>query len=168
MGNKISGQGWFAVKIEMRGTRPVAVLTGDHFRPDEREVANAFAGVYGNESVCNGGSPVYLVKDSVVDVALRASDMKLSSTLIRCHDGLNGNPCGKCEKCRAAREKMFTRVILGAIELPDNNLSAKLVDAIRNVIGLSWADAPWEDPMTEDEVNEVFEELGVTPVKEGE
>lgn len=168
MKKKISGQGWFLVRIEMRGTRPVAVLTGDHFCPDQKTIANAVAGVDGKESVAAGNSPVYLVKDSVVRVALGASRMKQALKLMDCNDGLHGKPCGKCEKCRAAREKMFTRVILGAIELPDNNLSMKLIDAIRNVIGLSWADAPWEEPMTEDEVNEVFEEQGVTPANEGE
>ena len=69
MGKKISGQGWFAVKIEMRGTRAVAVLTGDHFRPDQKDIANAVTGCEGNDSALSGGSPVYLVKDSVVGVA---------------------------------------------------------------------------------------------------
>ena len=168
MKKKISGQGWFAVKIEMRGTRPVAVLTGDHFGPDQYDIAKAVAGVEGKERVALGKSPVYLAKDSVVRVALGASRMKRALKLMDCNDGLHGKPCGKCEKCRTAREKMFTRLILGAIELPDDNLSMKLIDAIRKVIGLSWADAPWEEPMTEDEVNEVFEEQGVTPANEGE
>ena len=168
MKKKISGQGWFLVRIEMRGTRPVAVLTGDHFCPDQKEIANAVAGVDSRESVVHGKSPIYLVKDSVMRVALGSSRTKLALKLMDCNDGLHGKPCGKCEKCRAAREKMLTMVILGAIELPDNNLSMKLMDAIQNVIGLSWADLPWEDPMTEDEVNEVFEELGVTPANEGE
>ncbi len=168
MGKKISGQGWFAVKIEMHGTRAVAVLTGDHFGPDERDIANAVAGVDGQESAVSGGSPVYLVKDSVVRLAIGASGQKKALVLSDCHDGLRGKPCGRCTKCREARERMFTRVVLGALELPENELSNKLREAIQNVIGLSWADAPWEEPMTEDEVNEVFEELGVTPSNEGE
>ena len=168
MGKKISGHGWFAVKIEMRGTRPVAVLTGDHFGPDQREIANAVAGVDSRESVLHGKSPIYLVKDSVVRVAFGASRMKQALKLMDCNDGLHGKPCGKCEKCKEAREKMFTRVILGALELPNDDMSVKLRDAVRNVIGLSWADAPWCEPMTEGEVNEVFEELGVTPANEGE
>jgi hypothetical protein len=168
MGKKISGQGWFAVKIEMRGTRAVAVLTGDHFGPDERDIAKAVAGVDGRESAVSGGSPVYLVKDSVVRVAMGASSQKQALELSDCHDGLRGKPCGRCNKCMEARERMFTRVVLGALELPENELSNKLREAIQNVIGLSWTDAPWEEPMTEDEVNEVFEELGVTPANEGE
>ena len=168
MGKKISGQGWFAVKIEMRGTRAVAVLTGDHFGPDERDIANAVAGIDGRESAVSGGSPVYLVKDSVMRVAIWASRQKQALELSDCHDGLRGKPCGRCTKCMDARERMFTRVVLGALELPENELSNKLREAIQNVIGLSWADAPWEEPMTEDEVNEIFEELGVRPANEGE
>lgn len=168
MGKKISGQGWFAVKIEMRGTRAVAVLTGDHFGPDERDIANAVAGVDGRESAVSGGSPVYLVKDSVVRVAIGASWQKQALELSDCHDGLRGKPCGKCTKCRDARERMFTRVVLGALELPENELSNKLREAIQNVIGLSWADAPWSEPMTDEEVNEVYEKMGVEPAKEGE
>lgn len=165
MVKKISGQGWFAVKIEMRGTRAVAVLTGDHFGPDERDIANAVAGVDGRESAVSGGSPVYLVKDSVVRVAIGASRQEQALGLSDCHDGLRGKPCGRCTKCREARERMFTRVVLGALDLPENELSRKLREAIQNVIGLSWSDAPWSDPMTDEEVEAVFEELGVTPVK---
>lgn len=168
MNKKISGQGWFAVKIEMRGTRPVAVLTGDHFGPDQYDIAKAVAGVEGKERVALGESPVYLAKDSLVRVALGASNMKLALKLSDCHDGLRGKPCGKCNKCKIARERMFTTVMLGAMELPKCNLSDKMRDAIRLVIGLSWSDAPWSEPMTEDEVNEVFEEQGVTPANEGE
>lgn len=168
MGKKISGQGWFLVKIEKRGPRPVAVLTGDHFWPDQKDIANAVAGVDSKESVLYGKSPIYLVKDSVMRVALGACRTKQALKLMDCNEGLHGKPCGKCEKCKEAREKMFTRAILGALELPDDDLSVKLRDAIRNVIGLSWSDAPWCEPMTEDEVNEVFEELGVTPANEGE
>jgi hypothetical protein len=165
MGKKISGQGWFAVKIEMRGTRAVAVLTGDHFGPDERDIANAVAGVDGRESAVSGGSPVYLVKDSVVRVAIGVYRQKQSLGLSDCHDGLRGKPCGRCTKCMEARERMFTRVVLGALDLPENELSKKLRESIQNVIGLSWSDAPWSDPMTDEEVEAAFEELGVTPVK---
>lgn len=168
MGKKISGQGWFAVKIEMRGTRPVAVLTGDHFWSNEREIANAVSRVDGNESAIAGGSPVYLVKDSVVGVALCASRTKRCLKIVDCHDGPRGKPCGKCRKCMESRARIFTRVILGSLELPETDLSKRLRDAVQQVIGLPWTDAPWSGPMTDEEVEEVFEELGVTPVKEGE
>ena len=168
MGKKISGQGWFAVKIEMRGTRPAAILTGDHFWPDEREIANAVVGVDGRESAISGGSPTYLVKDSVVRVALGASRTKHSLSLADCHEGPRGKPCGKCAKCAEAREIIFTRVILGGLELPECNLSKNLREAVRQVVGLPWADAPWSSPMTEGEVGNVFEELGIKPANEGE
>lgn len=168
MGKKISGQGWFAVKIEMRGTRAVAVLTGDHFRPDQKDIANAVTGCEGSDSALEGRSPVYLVKDSVVGVALGAYRMKQGLKIVDCHDGARGKPCGKCSKCMEARERMFTRVILGSLELPETDLSKRLRDAVQQVIGLPWTDAPWSGTMTDEEVEEVFEELGVTPVKEGE
>ena len=168
MGKNISDQGWFAVKIEMRGNRPVAVLTGDHFCPDQKSIANAVAGVDGKESVTAGGSPVYLVKDSAVRIALGAYRNKSALKLSNCHDGAFGRPCGKCAKCIEARERMFTRAVLGSLELPPSVMSEKARDAVRQVIGLQWADAPWSGPMTDEEVEEVFEELGVAPVKEGE
>lgn len=166
MGKKTSGPGWFLIRIDMRGTRPVAVLTGDHFGPDQREIANAVAGVDGKESVASGGPPVYLVKDSVVGLAISASRMKGALKLSECHDGLRGKPCGKCERCREARDRMFANVILGALELPGGDLPRRLRETIQQVVGIPWADAPWSDPMTDEEVKRVFEELGVTPANE--
>lgn len=166
MGKKTSGPGWFLVRIEMRGTRAVAVLTGDHFGPGQREIANAVAGMDGKESVADGGSPVYLVKDSVVGLALSASRMKSALKLADCHDGLRGKPCGTCEKCAEERARMFTRVILGALELPGGDLPKRLRETIQQVIGMPWADAPWSEPMTDEEVERVFEELGVQPANE--
>lgn len=168
MKKKISGQGWFLVRIEMRGTGPVAVLTGDHFGPDQKSIANAVAGVDGKESVAAGGSPVYLVKDSVVGIALGAYRNKSALKMSDCRRGAFGRPCGKCGKCINARERAFTRVILGSLELPKNEMTDRVRGAVQRVIGLQWADAPWSSPMTDEEVEEVFEELGVTPIKEGE
>lgn len=168
MGKKTSGPGWFLVRIEMRGTRAVAVLTGDHFGPDQRAVANAVAGMDGKESVASGGSPVYLVKDSVVGLALAAARMKSALKTADCHAGPRGKPCGTCETCRDARDRLFTRVILGALELPGGDLPKRLRETIRQVVGLAWADAPWSEPMTDEEVERVFEELGVQPANEGE
>ena len=156
------GNGVFLVKLIVGGGPRVEVrLTGEHFRPDEIGIAKAVAVKYGSESVANGGSPVYLVRDSVVRLALMSRKRALRAGLSECTSGTCNEPCGYCEECRNAEKDAFTRVILGAIELPTGSLAECLREAVSSVIGLPWADAPWEGAMTDEEVAEVFDELGV-------
>lgn len=156
-----SGHGVFPVKLEFGENGIEAVLTGDYFGPDEIGVAKAMACEDGARSVANGGSPVYLVRDSVVKLAVSSMRRALRSGASDCTSGTCGEPCGDCETCSAAEREVFTRVILGALELPDGDLSERLRDAVSSVIGLTWSDAPWEKAMTEEEAEEVFVELGV-------
>lgn len=157
-----SGHGVFAVELRMRNVpRVEAVLTGEHFSVDETGMAKAIAGRDGSALVANGGSPVYLVRDSVVKLALMSRRRALRSGMSECASGTCNEPCGDCEECRNAESDAFTRVILGAMELPSGDLSDRLRDAVSSVIGMVWADAPWESAMTDEEVEEVFNELGV-------
>jgi len=157
-----SGHGVFAVRIDVGDHGVEAVLTGEHFGPDEIGVARAVVGEESAKSVANGGSPVYLARDSVVKLAVSSMRRALRSGASDCTSGTCGEPCGDCETCRAAEREVFTRVILGAIELPDGDLSERLREAVSSVIGMTWADAPWEQAMTEEEVDEVFTETGTT------
>lgn len=157
-----SGHGVFLVKLEFGENGVEAVLTGDYFGPDEIGMAKAMACEDGAKSVANGGSPVYLAKDSVVKLAVSSMRRALRSGASDCTSGTCGEPCGYCETCRAAEREVFTSVILGAIELPDGDLSERLSEAMSSVIGMTWADAPWEQAMTEEEVDEVFTETGTT------
>lgn len=152
-------QGAFAVKLSF-DNGVSAVLTGEHFNPDEVEVARVIVANESKESVACGGSPVYLVRDSVMRLALSARRNALR-TMSECTSGTCGEPCGDCDTCRAAERDAFTRVILGAMELPSGDLSDRLRDSVSSVIGMVWADAPWEGAMTEEEVEDVFNELGV-------
>lgn len=138
-----------------------ARLTGEHFRPDEIGIAKAAAVKYGSASLANGGSPVYLVRDSVVRLAMMSRRRALRAGLSECTSGTCNEPCGDCEECRNAEKDAFTRVILGAIKLPPESLAKGLRESISSVIGLPWVDAPWEGAMTDEEVAEVFDELGV-------
>jgi len=156
-----SGHGVFAVRIEVGDHGVEAVLTGEHFGPDEIGVARAVVGEESAKSVANGGSPVYLARDSVVKLAVSSMRRALRSGASDCTSGTCGEPCGYCEECRNAEKDAFTRVILGAIELPPGSLAEGLREAVSSVIGLPWSDAPWEGAMTDEEVAEVFDELGV-------
>ena len=162
MTDENSGNGVFFVELVADGgPRVEARLTGEHFRPDEIGIAKAVAAKYGSESVANGGSPVYLVRDSVVRLAMMSRNRALRAGLSECTSGTCNEPCGNCEECRNAERDAFTRVILGAIELPDGSLAEGLREAVSSVIGLPWADAPWDGAMTDEEVAEVFDKFGV-------
>lgn len=156
------GNGLFAVELLVKsGSRVEARLTGEHFRPDEIGIAKAVVVKYGSASVANGGSPVYLVRDSVVRLAMMSRGRALRAGLSECTSGTCNEPCGDCEECRNAEKDAFTRVILGAMELPSGDLSDRLRKAMSSVIGMVWADAPWESAMTDEEVEDVFRELGI-------
>lgn len=153
-------QGAFAVKLSF-DNGVSAVLTGEHFNPDEIEVARIIVANESKESVACGGSPVYLVRDSVMRLALSARRNALR-TMSECSSGTCGEPCGDCDTCRSAERDAFTRVILGAIELPEGDLTERLREVVSSVIGMTWSDAYWEQAMTEEEVDEVLTETGTT------
>ena len=48
------------------------------------------------------------------------------------------------------------------VELPESDLSERLEEAVGSTIGMTWADAHWNGEMSEDEVDETFDELGVS------
>ena len=158
MTDENSGNGVFFVELVVGGgPRVEARLTGEHFKPDEIGISKAVAVKYGSASVANGGSPVYLVRDSVVRLALMSSKRALRAGLSECTSGTCNEPCGYCEECRNAEKDAFTRVILGAIELPPGSLAEGLREAVSSVIDLPWADAPWDGAMTDEEGAEGFD-----------
>ena len=165
---KENKQGLFAVKINAVDGKVSAVLTGQHFDADEADVAKAILANEEKESVVNGGSPIYLVRDSVVRVATGAYAYYLKCVLSTCHDGPKGKACGKCKTCKDAQRDAFSWTVMSDVDLPETDLTARVVSAVGSVIGRTWADAPWSKPMDEEEVEEVFNKLGVKPVKEGE
>lgn len=155
-------QGLFACKITVKNGRIEVALTGEHYSPDERGVALAMARTDGAYSAANGGSPVYLVKDSVIGVAVRLYKRGLRHDASGCHDGPKGKPCGKCERCKATAGEQFAMVVLGSLDLPEcGGLSERLVDAVESAIGLTWTDAPWARAMNDKEVERVFDTLEI-------
>lgn len=156
-------QGLFAVRISMRNGIPVAVLTGEHYDAGPVNVALSKATMDSKESILRGESPVYLVRDSVVRLAVDAKLRALRDGLSSCHDGENGIPCGECPVCIAAEDYAFTRIILGSTELP--KCGERLRKALSCMIGSVRVDAPWETAMDDEEVDKVFKELGVEPKK---
>ena len=158
--NSVNGV-FFVELIVYRGLRVEARLTGEHFRQDEIDIAKAIAVKYGAASVANGGSPVYLVRDSVVRLALMSRKRALRSGISECTSRTCNEPCGYCEECMNAEKDAFTRVILGAIELPTGSISECIREAVSSIIGIPWVDSPWDGAMTDEEVAEGFDELGV-------
>lgn len=162
---KSPNQGVFGVRLEMSGGGLSAVLTGEHFRPDELDVAAAVSGPSALEAATTDSSPVYLVRDSVVGLAVRSMDVAARRGSPDCHSGQGGAPCGVCEKCMDEGREAFTRVILGSLELPECDLARRVSDAVASVIGLAWTDAPWNGAMSDGDVEEVFTKMGVCPKK---
>lgn len=161
-------QGLFAFKIKAVDGKVSAVLTGQHFDAAEADVAKAILAEEDRKSVVNGDSPIYLARDSMVRTAMGAYAHYLKCVLSTCHDGPKGKACGKCKTCKDAQRDAFSWVIISDANLPETDLTARVVCAVSSVIGRTWADAPWSKPMDEEEVEEVFRKLGVKPVKEGE
>ena len=162
---KTQNQGLFAVRLDMSGGCLSAVLTGEHFGVDETDIAKAMAGVCADVSDGYSNSPLYLVRDSVVGLAVRLMDIAATRGSADCHGGQSGAPCGKCEKCMEEGRDAFTRVVLGSLELPECDLAKRVSDAVASVIGLAWTDAPWNGAMSDGEVGEVFTKIGVHPMK---
>lgn len=164
MGDSQEKQGLFAVRLSMKNGVPVAVLTGDHFGAESASVARAVSRAESRNAMLSGESPVYLVKDAVVRLAVNARRRALIDGLSSCHSGDKGKPCGKCEICAAAEDAAFTRIVLGSMEAIKG--FEHLRTALSSVIGSTWVDAPWDVGMTEEEVEEVLEEMNVI-TKEG-
>ncbi len=152
------GQGWFAVKLQIRDGRTVAELTGDHFRSGQEDAANDAVSIGLKHAISEGESPVYLVRDSMVEVAVGAARRATRSGLSDCNRGIGGKPCGECERCLAAQREAFTSVILCGVDLPEDGVSARLCETVPSVLGMSFADAPWKEGMTDKEVNDILEE----------
>lgn len=158
--------GCFAAK--MTPGLSMEIVDGCHFGADEKDIANAISGDHANSAIADGTSPMFLVKDSVVRTAMRSKRNAIAAGLSDCHDGANGEACGHCEICRDAEREAFTRVVLAGAELPHGDLPSRLRTAVMSVTGMAWVDAPWEGAMSDEEVNEVFEEskeLGLCPEK---
>lgn len=154
-------QGMFAVRLAFDGGVS-AVLTGEHYSPEEVGAARAIVAEESAKAMAEGSSPVFLVRDSVVKTALGARKHALRSGVSECASGTCGEPCGDCEACRKAERDAFTSVILGAMDLPEGSLAERLRAAVSSVLGMTWADSPWSTAMTEEEVDEVFTETGTT------
>lgn len=157
--------GYFYVKLNDENGRISARLTGEHFSPEEEDVARAMVSIDGAFSVMgtdSNGPPIYLVRDSVIRVASGAYGKALTAMISKCHDGPRGKPCGKCEQCVKAREDAFTMVVLAGLKLPEGELSGRIRSAVDSAIGMVWSDDTWNGPMTEDEVEDTFEKIGVS------
>lgn len=159
--------GWFAVKLEAKDGKVTAVLTGDHFREDELGVAKSIAAMDGKQSVLSGGSPVYLVSDSAVGLAAYSAKKSVKN-VSKCRRGGRGKPCGRCEECQRARRDAFTHAILGSMELPGGDPSERIRGSVSSALGLMWLDAPWEGPMSEEDVDKLFDAMKVTRKQEGD
>lgn len=160
-------QGMFAVRLAFDGGVS-AVLTGEHYSPEEVGAARAIVAEESAKAMAKGSSPVFLVRDSVVKTALGARKHALRSGVSECASGTCGEPCGDCDACRKAESDAFTSVVLGAMELPEGSLAEMLRAAVSSVLGMTWADSPWSTALTDEEVEQVFDELNIKKGTEDE
>ena len=133
------------MKLSVAAGNVAAALTGDHFKDEDADVANAMVGCDLRTAMFEHGSPTYLVPDSAISLA---ADM---------HE--RGNPSG---------QDAFTTVALGGIKLPDTDLSRRLKKALADAIGMVWSDAPWDKEMSDERVEDVFNMFGISQKKEEE
>ena len=136
-----SERGLFAVRLPADGGEARARLTGVHYRAAERRMAHKAAESDETAAIAEGRSPTYLVPDSIVGLAKNIA-----------------------RRCRSERDKgeAFSWAMAWGVELPESDLSERLEEAVGSTIGMTWADAPWNGEMSEDEVDETFDELGVS------
>lgn len=159
-------QGLFGVKLEVVDGSLCAVLTGDHYEGDGKDKALEAFEETSRSTLASDSSPVYLAEDTVVRVAVQMMRRMIRDEAVDCHEGENGKPCGQCKTCEAAKREAFTHVVIGNLVVPGSDLHTRLDNVVRSTIGLGWVDSPWWPPFTDEEVEEVFEELGVNTRKE--
>lgn len=131
------GHGLFAVRLvpDWGGTVRAAP-TGEHFGAHEHGAAEFTAEEAGRESVASGGSPVFLVRDATMRLAIGAMRRAIRAG-------------------RSSREA-FTHVILGGI---GERAPERLADAVMSVTGILRLDEPWAGAMEENEVSLALSEL---------
>lgn len=140
-------RGLFAVRLPVEDGEIKARLTGVHYGAVARR--KAYEAVARDERVAmtEGRSPTYLVPDSVV--------------------GLARNLVRRCDDPQS-KDDAFAGAVIWGLDLPGSGLGERLEDAVGAAIGMTWSDAPWNGAMSEEEVDEVFEELGVPREKQQE
>ena len=151
----IEEDGVFAVKLSFLDGIS-AEFTGEHFIKDDIGLAVAKYGASDRSRGCK--SPVYLVSDSIVRLALAAKRNAVRMGMSDCTSGIYGEPCNDCEICRKAEREAFTRAVLGGIRIP-GEFHGRLMVALSKSIGMTCY-IPLDAPMTEREVEEAFKEMG--------
>lgn len=160
--------GLFTARISADDGRIAVVLTGDHYAANESDEVAALQRNEHGMDLANDASPLYMIRDTGVRLAVDASRRVLQHGFDGCHDGHRNRPCGTCVACTRAKVNAQTRVLLGKIELPDDSLAQRLRAALGSVIGLNWIDAPWEVELTQPEINRLLKEIGISQENKGE
>lgn len=160
--------GLFTARILADDGRIAVVLTGDHYAADESNAVAALQRKEHGVALAHDASPLYLIRDTGVRLAVDARRRVLQHGFEGCHDGRRNRPCGICVSCTRAKVSAQTRMMLGKIELPDDSLAQRLRAALGSVIGLNWIDAPWEIELTQPEINRLLKEIGISQEKKDE
>lgn len=160
--------GLFTARISADDGRIAVVLTGDHYAANESDAVAALQRKEQGVALAHDASPLYLIRDTGVRLAVDARRRVLQHGFEGCHDGRRNRPCGTCVACTRAKVNAQTRVLLSKIELPDDSLAQRLRAALGSVIGLNWIDAPWEVELTQPEINKLLKEIGISQENKGE
>lgn len=160
--------GLFTARISADEGRIAVVLTGDHYAANESYAVAALLRKERGVALAHDASPLYLIRDTGVRLAVDARRRVLQHGFDGCHDGRRNRPCGTCVACTREKVNAQTRVLLGKIELPDDSLAQRLRAALGCVIGMNLIDAPWEVELTQPEINRLLEEIGIRKGNEDE
>ena len=160
--------GLFTARISADDGRIAVVLTGDHYAANESDEVATLKRKEQCVALAHDASPLYLIRDTGVRLAVDARQRVLQHGFDGCHDGRRNRPCGTCVACTRAKVNAQTRVLLGKIELPDDSLAQRLRAALGSVIGMNWIDAPWEIELTQPEIKRLLKEIGISQENKGE
>ena len=158
MGN-IENHGYFEVVFVVEKGGMVARLTGKHYLANESWSAAMACKASIRDAIGILDSPVYLVEDKVVRFAMQSMENAIAAGFADCHDGEKGANCGECQSCMAAKDEVFTRVMMMHVDLPVGYEFVR--QAVGSTIGSTRVDIQWEEDMTSEEVSKVFAEFNI-------
>lgn len=152
-------QGYFGTWFVAKRGAVRAVLTGDHFYAGEEKDARDSERADAARALADKSSPMYLVPEAVVKTAYETGKGSAPLKLSSCRSGKGGKPCGKCGECERARDEFFDNMLLHAVDFGEDEFANRVKDAVASVLGSVSVSVPWAEPMDEEEVLELMNEM---------
>lgn len=132
-------QGCFAVRLVRDNKIGVrAQLTGQHWRKEDLAIAKAIVREDSRRSMLNHSSPIFLVPEHVVQCAMKHKDDPETATQMMMY-AVSLTPSGK----------------------PIDEITGRIMASVRQTLGGTVIEVPWGEPLSEDEINKIFNAFGV-------